>query len=285
MTVAYFNGEFVPLDEVKISPLDRGYLFGDGVFEVIPCYQKHLFRPQQHIQRLLRSLSAIYLPTPYSAEQWHELLQKVVEQNCAANQTIYLQISRGVQEKRDHTFDEFLTPTVLIMSTPMNKPDMASLEQEAGIHCVSAKDDRWQHCDVKCTSLLANVLLRHQATLQQAQETILIRDGQVTEGASSNVFLVFNQSLITPPLSQFLLGGITRDLILELAKKNAINVKAQPINQQQLLEADEIWITSSSLGIRPVVKFDNLPVGHGLPGPLWRTIATEYIEYRHTLMG
>ncbi len=285
MSTAYFNGEFLPLEKVAISPLDRGFLFGDSVYELIPCYQKHLFRPEQHIDRLLRSLSGTYMDSPYSAEQWQSLLQQVVDMNSAPNQIIYLQVSRGVQPQREYTFDDSLKPTILIMSTPMDRPDLASLDQEHGIFCTTAHDNRWQHCDIKGTSLLANVLLRHQATLQQANETILLRDGQVTEGSSSNVFLVKNQTLTTPPLSQNILGGITRDLILELAQKHPIKVEEADISEPQLHQADEIWITSSAVGVRPVVKLNNHPVGHGLPGPLWRTIANQYIEYRHALMG
>ena len=275
----------MPLDQVHISPLDRGFLFGDGVFELIPSYGKQLFRPQQHIQRLLNSLESIYLPSPYDAQHWLNLLQQLVALNPQQNQTLYLQVTRGVEAKRDHAIKAETQPTVFIMSTAMDKPSLSSLDTEQGIDAITHQDSRWQHCNIKSNSMLGNILLRHQSTLQGASETILIRDGKVTEGTSSNVFVLTEGCLATPPLSQYLLGGVTRDLILELAQQNHIPVVQENLSESQLFSAQEVWITSSSVGIRPVVRLDRQVIADGNPGQLWRKLAKCFIEYRHSLMA
>lgn len=283
-SIAYLNGEFLPLQQARISPLDRGFLFGDSVYELIPCYNGMPFRAAQHVARLLRSLESIYLPSTFTSEQWQALLNKVIAHNPQPHQTLYLQVSRGQEDQREQSIKADTQPTVFIMSTPMNVPATEQILQDSGIHCITTTDTRWQHCDIKANALLANILLRHQASLLNADEAILIRDHHVTEGSASNVFVVHEGELATPPLSQYLLGGVTRDLILELAKKHPIKVLERPITHNELRQASEIWITSSSQGIRPVVKLDKSPVGNGLPGSMWRTIAQDFADYRLALL-
>ncbi len=282
--VAYLNGLYLPLEEARISPLDRGFLFGDGVYEVIPCYNGKLFRLEQHIERMLRSLTAIQLPSPHSEAEWISLLDGLVQRNGSGHQSLYVQVTRGAPPLRDHRFPDNCPATVFALSQTLDNPDERSLDRETGIRCITCTDSRWNHCDIKAVSLLANVLLRNEARLAGCDEAILIRNGHVTEGSTSNVFIAANGELLTPPLGPEILGGITRDLIIELAHQHGMPLRETVVARDQLQQAQEIWISSSTRGVRPVVALDGQPVGDGRPGALWRTMAGHYAAFRRALM-
>lgn len=276
----YLNGDFLPLAEAKVSVLDRGFVFGDGVYEVIPAYGGQPFRFEAHLHRLQDSLDAIRLANPYSESQWREILSRLLAQHGTQDQSIYLQLTRGVAP-RDHGFPQGIPPTVFAMSNVPAPGDPRVLE--IGVSAVSLPDSRWQHCNIKGIALLANILLRQQAMDDDAQEAILIRAGQVTEGAASNVFIVAGDILMTPPKGPHLLPGITRDLVVELARGDQWACEETAISEQALLTADEIWLTSSSREILPVTRLNRRPVGSGRPGPLWRKMYTLFQEYKVNL--
>lgn len=277
MTIAYLNGEFLPLEEARISVLDRGFIFGDGVYEVIPVFAGYLFRLPEHLQRLENSLAKIQLANPLTRAQWQTTLETLVARNAGGDQSIYLQITRG-PAKREHNFPEHVTPTVFIMTHPFVDPPASK-----GIKAITRPDTRWQHCDIKTISLVANVLLRQQAVDAGATEAILIRDGYVTEGAATNVFIVENGVAITPPKSQFILPGITRDLVLEIMQTAHLPCREDSVSATQLQNAEEVWICGSISGILPVILLDELPVGSGQPGPVWSHIWQLYQNYKQNL--
>src|SRR3990167_5111527 len=283
--VAYLNGLYLPLEEARISPLDRGFLFADGVYEVIPCYNGRLFRLEQHIERLIRSLDAILLPSPHTETEWIDLLNGLVQRNGGGHQSPYVQVTPGAPTVPDHRLPDNCPATVFALSQSLEDPESRLLEAETGIRAMTCPDIRWSRCDIKSVALLANVLLRHEARLAGCDEAILIRDGHVTEGATSNVFVVRDGELLTPPLGPEVLGCITRDLIIELAHRHQMPVRETPVTVEMLTQADEIWISSSTRGARPVVLLDGQPVGDGRPGALWRTMAEYYAEFRRELMG
>ena len=285
LPVAYLNGVYLPLDEARVSPLDRGFLFGDGVYEVIPCYGGRLFRLEPHIERLERSLREIHLTSPLSHAEWQAMLDGLVERNGGGHQTLYLQVTRGAATTRDQRFPDNCPATVFAFATRQEHPDSHPPAQETGARCITCDDIRWARCDIKAVSLLANILLRHEAQLAGADEAILIRNGHVTEGSSSNVFLLTDGQLQTPPLGPEILGGVTRDLIIELAHQHGIAIAETPVSLQSLNQASEIWISSSTRGVRPVVQLNGQAVGDGRPGALWRTMAEHYAAFRRDLMA
>jgi D-alanine transaminase len=270
----YLNGQFMPLAEARIPVLDRGFLFGDSVYEVIPAYSGNLFRLEQHLQRLEGSLQAVRLGNPLSFEQWRSIMERLLEQRPNTDQSIYLQITRGASAGRDHAIPQEIEPTVFVMASPI--PAVDSKLATEGIKAVSLEDIRWRRCDIKATALLANVLLKQQAADEDADEAILIRNGKATEGSASNLFVVLDNLLITPPKSRFLLPGITRDLVLELARDNGINSEERDIDAEELESADEIWLTSSTKEIMPVTTLNRQPVGSGRPGPLFHQLSRLY---------
>jgi D-alanine transaminase len=275
--IVYLNGEFLPLEEARIPVLDRGFIFGDGVYEIIPVFARHLFRFPEHWERLEKSLNHIKLPNPLSKEQWIEILETVIARNESEDQAIYLQITRG-PAKREHNFPANVNPTVFIMSEPLEtKPPPTNAK------AITCADTRWQQCDIKSIALLANVLLRQQAVEQGSVEAILIRDGYVMEGAASNVFIVTDGTAITPPKNQFILPGITRDLILEVMKAAQLPIREANIPEALLRNADEIWITSSTREIIPITMLDDKPVGTGEPGQLWSQVLQLYQAYKEQL--
>ncbi|ADJ27451.1 D-amino-acid transaminase [Nitrosococcus watsonii] len=277
LATAYLNGEFLPLGQAKVSVLDRGFLFGDGVYEVIPVYGGHFFRLALHLQRLAQSLEAVRLENPFSENQWQNMLQELVERNESVDQTVYLQVTRGAAI-RNHAFPDRVEPTVFAMSSPL-EPLSAELRIK-GVSAVTREDIRWKCCHIKSIALLANVLLRQEAIDAGAQEAILLHEEQLTEGAASNVFIVREGVLVTPPKGSFLLSGITRDLILELAKENGIPCQERAILAQELTQADEIWLTSSTREIIPVTRIDGIRIGNGAPGLLWQRMDKLYQAYK-----
>jgi len=273
----YLNGEYILLSEAKVSVLDRGFLFGDGVYEVIPSYQGDLFRMQDHLDRLQDSMSKIRLELPYSFEQWMEILTPLLD--SSKDQAIYLQITRGVAPKRDHAFPKNPVPTVFAMCSDI-KP-FAGIE--TGVKALTMEDSRWEMCNVKATTLLANVLLRQQAVEQGCAEAILHRNGYVTEGAASNLFAVIDGILITPEKTAEILPGITRKVILELARENDFELSEEIISLEALQMASEIWITSSTREIIPVVELDSKAVGEGTPGPVFDKMNQLFQQYKKSV--
>ncbi len=272
--IIYLNGDYLPLSEAKISVLDRGFLFGDGVYEVIPCYQGRFLGFNAHIERLQASLQAIQIELPYSTEQWHNLLFPLL--NAQSNQYIYLQISRGYAPKRDHVFPAFVQPTVFAMANLI----APFLEREQGIKAVTLEDNRWALCHIKATSLLANVLLKQQAAEQNAAEAILIREGYVTEGSASNVFAVVDGVLLTAPKGTHILAGITREIVLQLARAHQIPVSETAISVAQLAQATEVWVTSSTREIVPIIEINGQKVADGKAGSVWQILNGLYQSYK-----
>lgn len=272
----YLNGSFLPASEAKVSVLDRGFIFGDGIYEVIPVYGGRLFRLPHHLDRLDHSLQGIRLANPLNHASWQQLLEQLVELNGGGDQSLYLQITRGVAP-RDHSFPRDATPTVFAMSQPVG-PVPEALRH--GIAAVTVEDFRWQLCHIKAIALLPNILLRQQATDAGAYEAIMLRDGFVTEGTASNVFIVNNGVVLTPPNSNLLLPGVTRDLVVELCRQNGVPCVEGAISEMQLRDADEIWLTSSSREIIPVTRLDDQPVGSLRPGAVWQRVIELYQQYK-----
>jgi len=278
--IVYLNGAFVPQDQASVPLLDRGFMFGDGVYEVIPAYGARPFRLEQHLQRLDNSLAAIRLANPLTHDQWRRVLEVLIARNAGDDQSIYLQVTRG-PAPRNHAFPDHVQPTVVALSTPLTP--LAADILAHGVAAITSEDIRWKYCHIKAITLLPNVLLRQQALDAGAAEAILVRDGLVTEGAASNVFIVAQGRLITPPTGPFLLPGITRDLIIELARGNGVPCDEADIPQASLRQADEIWLSSSTREILPVTRLDDRVVSDGKPGPLWRRLYDLYQAYKQAL--
>jgi D-alanine transaminase len=273
----YLNGEYLPLADAKVSVLDRGFLFGDGVYEVIPVYAGRLFRFEDHVVRLNNSLSGIQLDLAKSAAEWQAIFQPMLD--SSKDQYIYLQITRGYAPKRDHGFPEQVVPTVFAMCSDI-KPFAGRV---GGIKAVTMDDTRWQMCHIKATALLAHLLLRQEALDQDCAEAILVKNGYVTEGAASNLFVVIDDELITPPKSNDILPGITRDVILELAKTNQMPCREDVIALEALENASEIWVTSSTREIVPVIELNGKTVGSGKPGPIFQKMDQVFQVYKQSL--
>jgi D-alanine transaminase len=283
LATAYLDGAFAPLAEARVSPLDRGFLFGDGVYEVIPVYAGRLFRLDEHLRRLTHSLDAARLPKPYPEARWREVLNELVARNGGGDQSVYLQITRGTGSGRDHRFPAGVEPTVLALSQEMVPVPDAFLKD--GIVAITAPDIRWQRCDIKSISLLGNILLGQQAHDAGATETILLRDGLATEGSSSTLFVVTADGVIrTPPKSHHLLPGITRDLILELVRTAGLDCEERVIAATELPAFPEIWVASSLREVLAVTRLDGKAVGDGRPGPVWRELHLLFKQYKRGLV-
>jgi D-alanine transaminase len=264
----YLNGEFLPLDQAKVSVLDRGFLFGDGVYEVIPVYGGKPFRLPEHLQRLRDSLDGIRLAPPLADAEWAAVFERLIQ--GPGDQSIYLQVTRGAAAKRDHAFPKGTAPTVFAMCAPLT-PVPAT-----GAKAITVPDIRWQWCHIKAITLLANVLQRQQAVDEGCAEAILVREGYALEGAASNLFAVVDGGLLTAPKGHDILPGITRDLVVELARANGVPVEERKITLDELGRAEEVWVTSSTREILPIVELDGRKVGSGVPGPLWAKMDALY---------
>lgn len=273
--LVYLNGDYLPLGEAKVPVLDRGFLFGDGVYEVIPVYGGKAFRLDEHLRRLEQSLAGIGMSNPLSDAAWGAIFDRLIA--GAEDQQIYLQITRGVASKRDHAIPAGIAPTVFVMCAPIAPIPLA------GIKAITVTDIRWDRCNIKAITLLANVLLRQEAVEKGASEAILVRDGCVLEGAASNILIVKDGVIITPPKGDTILPGITRDLVLELAREQGIPTEERHISLGELRSADEIWMTSSTREILAVIELDGEPVKGGVPGPFWKTLQTAYQDYKQAL--
>jgi len=274
MSIVYLNGKFLPLSEAKISVLDRGFLFADGVYEVMPAYNGRIFRLEEHLVRLDNSLTGIYMKNPLTMHGWQSLLEQLVKKNQGKHQSLYLQVTRGVSE-RDHLFTEDLEPTVFAMSKPLQEKISSP-----GIEAITCEDSRWQHCDLKTIALLPGVLLRHQARAAGTTEAILHRENKITEGAASNVFVIKDGIIKTPPKDEHILPGITRDLVVELLSENKFDCREEQIEACEIEFADEIWVTSSTWEIVPVIKLNGADVGTGQPGPVYAKANAAYQAFK-----
>jgi D-alanine transaminase len=282
MTV-YLNGQFLPINEAKISVLDRGFIFGDGVYEVIPVYSHRAFRLAEHLQRLRHSLGEIKLANPHSDAEWIEVIQQLIASNAPEDQYLYLHITRGVA-KRDHAFpNPPVAPTVFVMSYPLNTPPDELLQ--SGISAITAPDNRWLRCDIKAISLLPNVLLRQMAIDAGCAETIMIRNNEfMTEGAASNIFVVKNGMLLAPPKDNLMLPGITYDVILELAAANNIPHQIRKVLLGEVFDADELLLTSSTKEVLAITQLDGKPVGNGKPGAMFAKLHQLYQNFKRDVM-
>jgi D-alanine transaminase len=279
--IVYLNGEFMPLENACIPVLDRGFIFGDGVYEVVPVYSRHPFRLPEHLRRLQHSLDGIRLANPMSDAEWTRLIDEIIARNAGDDQSVYFQVTRGVA-RRDHAFPKDTRPTVFMMSNPLVTP--AQTLVDSGVHCITATDYRWLKCDVKSVSLLGNCLLRQAAVDADAVEAVLFRDGYLTEASASNVFVVRNGVLLAPPKNHLVLPGITYDVVLELAAANGIPCEVREISEQEVRTADEIWVTSSTKEVLAVATLDEKQVGGGKPGPLFRRMHALYQDFKRKVM-
>jgi D-alanine transaminase len=276
-TLCHLNGRTLPLSQASVSVLDRGFIFGDGIYEIIPVYGRRLFRFDEHMARLARSLAKLRLPNPHGNEQWLALMRELIAAQPAEDQVLYLQVTRGVA-LRDHVMPEGLAPTVFMMTSPM-KP-VAAEQRHHGVACITARDFRWERGDIKSTSLLGNVLARQMSADHGAAETILFRDGWLTEASASNVWIVHEGALLGPPMSEHLLQGIRVDLLAELCEEVGIAHNLRPISEADVRAADEVLLTSALREVLPVTKLDGEPVGHGAlrgkPGPVYARLYEAY---------
>ena len=282
MTI-YLNGAFMPIEEAKVSVLDRGFIFGDGVYEVIPVYSRRAFRMAEHLKRLQHSLDGIKLPNPHSESEWTGILNEIIKRNTPEDQYLYLHITRGVA-KRDHAFpNPPVPPTVFVLSNPLTTPPAEQLQN--GISCITVVDNRWLRCDIKAIALLPNVLLRQAAVDAGCAEAILIRDDAfLTEGAASNIFVVKNGKLLAPPKDNLMLPGITYDVILELAAANGIPCGVRKVTKAEVFSADELLLTSSTREVLAITTLDGKPVGNGKPGAMFARLHPLYQAFKREVM-
>ena len=275
--IAHFNGQLLPLEKISISPLDRGFIFGDGVYEVIPVYGGTMLRGREHFERLQRSMDAIQLKNPHTVDEWLEITQRLLSHH-PGDVGVYIQVTRGAPPNRDHVLPKGLTPTVFMMCSPLKTPSKDVVDN--GVACITSRDFRWEKCNIKSTSLLGNALARQMSADVGATETILLRDGFLTEASASNVFVVKGNTVAAPPRDNLILLGITYDLLVRLAQEGAVKLEIRPVPERELRSADEVWLTSSTKEVLAVTSLDGKPVGGGKPGPLFRRMHALFQEHK-----
>ncbi len=274
MSICYLNGAFLPLAEAQIPVLDRGFIFGDGIYEVIPVFERQPFRLAAHLARLAQSLAAVSIRVPLTAPAWTALLAELILRNSEPDLSLYIQITRGVAP-RNHAAPQDSTPTVFVMASPL-----AAQADPMPVQVISMVDIRWQRCDIKATSLLPNVLARSAAAAAGAYEAVLFREDFLTEGAASNVFVISHGQLKTPPHSRYILPGITRDTLVEALTGSSDAVQEVAISRAEVLQASEIWLSSSTRDLVPVSHLDGRLLGGGAPGPVFRRISALYENFK-----
>jgi D-alanine transaminase len=275
--LVYLNGSFVPPEQAQVSAFDRGFVFGDGVYEVIPVYGRRLFRLPHHLARLDASLQSIQLANPHALADWQKIFTRLMESVPAEDQSVYLQVTRG-PAPRDHAFPKEVKPTVFAYAAPLKYPDTAQLHD--GVSAITVDDIRWRRCDIKAIALLPNVLLRQQAVEAGAAEAILVRDGVATEGSASNIFAVIDGVLVTPPKGPFILPGVTRDLVLELARAHGVPCAERALRAEEIFRATEFMLSSSTKELLPITRVDGKTLGSGRPGPLHARLHALYQDYK-----
>jgi D-alanine transaminase len=283
LPISYLNGAFVPLSEARISPLDRGFLYGDGVYEVMPVYAGRPFRFEAHAARLTRSLAEIRMEDPHTRAEWRDLLSTLITRNGGGDQYVFWQVTRGAEFGRNHAPLPDIPRTVFAFCAPL--PVTAATTLENGVECITAQDTRWARCDIKSVSLLANVLLRQLSVDAHAGETILLRDGELMEASASGVHVVLGGVIVSPPRSSKILPGTTRSAMEEVAASAGIPYEVASVSEQQLRSADEIWLSAATREVQPVTQLDGKPVGTGKPGPLWQRIYEQWQRYKRELVG
>ena len=281
MNMVFLNGTLLPADQAQVSVLDRGFIFGDGVYELVPVYSRVPFRLDEHLVRLERSLGETRIRNPYSRAEWRAHLYNLVDAQSFDDQGVYFQVTRGVA-KRDHAFPKSGEPTVFMMANPLVNPPAALVEK--GASAVSAPDNRWLRCDIKSISLIGNVLLRQLSAEAGAAETILFRNGKLTEASASNVFVVKNGVIFSPPKTNLILPGITYDVIVELARANNLPLEFKDVSEAEVRGADEVWVSSSSKEVLAIVELDGKRIGDGRPGPVFRRMYQLYQEFKQKVM-
>ena len=267
--IVYLNGQFLPLEDARVPVLDRGFIYGDGVYELIPVYGRRPFRLPHHLARLQRSLDGIRLANPHSPSEWTALVADLVAKQPFDDQGVYFQVTRGVA-KRDHTFPQGVPPTVFMMSNPLATPSAEQVER--GVAVVTAEDNRWRRCDLKTISLVGNVLMRQLAADANAIETVMFRDGFLTEASASNVLIVTRGVIVAPPKDNLILPGITYDAAEEFAREAGLPFEMRPVARAEALAADEMWLSSSTKEVLAVTTLDGAPFAHGVPGPLFHKV-------------
>jgi D-alanine transaminase len=272
-SIVHLNGEYLPIGQAKVSVLDRGFIYGDGVYEVIPVYGRKAFRLPHHLARLQRSLDGIRLANPYDDAQWTTLVDTLIARQPFDDQAVYLQVTRGVA-KRDHAFPQGVAPTVFMMSSPLPTPTPEQVEH--GVAVVTAEDNRWHRCDLKTTSLLGNVLMRQLAVDGNALETVMFRDGLLTEASASNVMVVRDGTVIAPPKDNYILPGITYDAAADFTRAAGIAFEIRPVTREEALCADEMWLSSSTKEVLAVTSVDGQPSFGGRPGPIFRRVHAQF---------
>jgi D-alanine transaminase len=279
--MVFLNGGFLPIEEARVPVLDRGFIFGDGVYELVPVYSRVPFRLDEHLARLERSLAAVRIRNPYSRAEWRDIILQLVAKQPFEDQGVYFQVTRGVA-RRDHAFPKDAVPTVFVMSNPLTCPPQELVER--GAAAVSAADNRWLRCDIKSISLIGNCLLRQVSADAAAVETILFRDGVLTEASASNVFVVQGGVILSPPKSSLILPGITYDVIAELAQAAGMPLEFRAVSEAEVRGADEVWVTSSSKEVLAIVTLDGKAIGNGRPGPLFRQMHRLYQDFKQKVM-
>jgi D-alanine transaminase len=281
-TLCYLNGEYTPLNQAKVSVLDRGFIFGDGIYEVVPVYGRRLFRFDEHMARLERSLTKLRIPNPHSRPDWLMRCRRLIEAQASEDQLIYIQVTRGVA-LRDHVMPAGIEPTVFMMVSAMKQPSPEQRHQ--GVACVSARDFRWERGDIKSISLLGNVLARQISADQGAVETIMFRDGFLTEAASCNVWVVREGAVLGPPKSEHVLEGIRYELIRDLCEQEGLAFNLRPISEGEVTSADELMLSSATKEVLPITTLDGQLVGHGAargkPGPAYAKLYEAYQRAKH----
>jgi D-alanine transaminase len=278
--ICYLNGAFGELRDARISPLDRGFLFADSIYEVLPVFSGRPFRFREHFDRLARSLAEVEMINPHTHEQWLELLQELIHRNGGGDMYVYVQVTRGMEFGRNHAFPASAKPSVFAMAAPL--PALSAALLESGLSAITVEDFRWGRCDIKTTALLANVLMKQRAAAAGAHEAIIVREGKVLEGASSSVLIVSDGAIVTPPNSRSILPGTTRDVALELAEALA-PLQIRDIGIAEFRAASEIWIAAATRDAAPITKVDDRPVGAGRPGPMWLRMSRLIAELKQRL--
>jgi D-alanine transaminase len=281
LPISYLNGEFLPLRDARISPLDRGFLYSDGVYEVMPVYGGRGFRFEAHAARLTRSLAGIKMEDPHTRGEWRDILSNLVTRNGGGDQYVYWQVTRGTEFGRNHAPLPDLPRTVFAFCAPLPATSPAVLE--SGVACVTAQDTRWAQCDIKSVSLLANVLLRQLAVDANAAETILLRDGELMEASASAVHVVMSGVILSPPNSRKILPSTTRSAMEEVAARAGVQYRSATVTEAQLRSAEEIWISAATREVQAVTRLDDKPVGTGKPGPVWRKVYDQLQRYKREL--
>lgn len=282
MTTVYLNGEYMPMSEARISPMDRGFLFGDGIYEVIPSYDGRLVGFIPHLQRMQDGLDAIEIRLRADPGEWREIARQLIERNGAGNLGIYFHVSRGADTQRNHAYPENVTPTVYAFAFEIPPAPVPDKSAASCYTVATAEDLRWRRCNIKSTALLGNVMHYQYGHAQGCQETILYnQQGELTEAAACNVYVVKNGIVATPLLDHQKLPGITRLMLLEILRRDgSIPVEERVVTLRELEHADEVWLSSSSKEIAPVIEIDGRPVGDGAVGDVWLAAQTLYSAHK-----